>query len=158
MGYPLMALGAVIIFVSIFGSSYEGVAFIKYPVLVYLGKISFGLYAYHILALRCAYYLFRNYHHGFQMTFSLITSLAITLVMATVSFKWLESPFLRLKQQKFTYVPSGPVIDRADPTNLEVEQNSCKQPSEAPATSNEANTQICAIPISGSLESALIEP
>jgi peptidoglycan/LPS O-acetylase OafA/YrhL len=114
IGYPLMALGAVIIFLSVFGASQEGVAFIKHPVLVYLGKISYGLYAFHILALRCAYYLFRNYHHAFQMTLSGIASLGITFLMATVSFRWLESPFLRMKQNRFTHVPSGPLLDAGE--------------------------------------------
>ena len=110
VGYPLMTLGAALIFFATFGASQE-VAFIRHPTLVYLGKISYGLYAFHILALRCAYYLFRNYHHAFQLSFTLITSLAITLIMAATSFRWLEAPFLGLKQQKFTYVPSGQVLE-----------------------------------------------
>lgn len=111
IGYPLMTLGAVGIFVSVFGASQDGVVFLKHPALVYLGKISYGLYAFHILALRCAYYLFRNYHHGFQLTLSSITSLAITFLLAGASYRWLESPFLRLKQKKFTNIPSGSLLE-----------------------------------------------
>lgn len=114
IGYPLMSLGAVAIFFSVFGASQDGIAFMKHPALIYMGKISFGLYAFHILALRCAYYLFRNYRHAFHLTLSSIAALGITFVMAAVSFRWLESPFLRLKQNRFTYVPSGPSLESSE--------------------------------------------
>jgi peptidoglycan/LPS O-acetylase OafA/YrhL len=76
-----------------------------------IGKISYGLYAYHILALRTGYYLTSGYHHAFRLTGASILALLIMFVMAIASYKWLESPFLRLKQKKFTYVPSGLPIE-----------------------------------------------
>jgi len=36
---------------------------------------------------------------------------AYTFVLAGASFEWLESPFLQLKREKFTYISSGsPVL------------------------------------------------
>jgi len=40
-------------------------------------------------------------------TLSWLCALAITFSLAMISFRWLESPFLRLKRQKFTHIPSG---------------------------------------------------
>jgi peptidoglycan/LPS O-acetylase OafA/YrhL len=107
IGYPLMSLGGVAIFLSVLGAARDGAPFMKYPGLVYLGKISYGLYAYHILSLRLSIYLFSRYHHPHGWSLSWLCALAITFLLAAVSFRWLESPFLRLKRNKFTYVPSG---------------------------------------------------
>ena len=107
IGYPLMSLGGVAIFLSVLGAAQDGFPFLKNSLLVHLGKISFGLYAFHLLGLRFSVYLFAGYHHAFGWTLSLLLSLVITLLLAAASFKWLESPFLRLKQNRFTYVPSG---------------------------------------------------
>ena len=107
IGYPLMSLGGVAIFLSVLGAAQDGLPFMKYSGLVYLGKISYGLYAYHMLALRLSGYLFSRYQLPHEWTLSLLCALAITFLLAAASFKWLESPFLRLKQRKFTYVPSG---------------------------------------------------
>ena len=109
IGYALMSLGGVAIFLSVLGAPQDGAAFMKNSGLVYLGKISYGLYAYHFLGLRLSGYLFSGYHYRHRWTLSSVCALAITFLLAGASFKWLESPFLRLKQ-RFTYVPSGPRI------------------------------------------------
>ena len=118
VGYPLMSLGAVAIFLSVLGASDDGVPFLKHPALVYLGKIAYGLYAYHMLGLKISKYLFRNFTQ-FAWTYSSICALAITFLLAAASFKWLESPFLRLKQKKFTHVPSGPPLESQELRVLE---------------------------------------
>ncbi len=107
IGYPLMSLGGVAIFLSVLGAACDGISFLKNPLLVYLGKISYGLYAFHLLALRLSANFFSAYHHPFSQTLSWLCALAITFFLAIVSFRWLETPFLRWKQKKFTYVPSG---------------------------------------------------
>ena len=107
IGYPLMSLGGVAIFLSVLGAPQDGVAFMKYSGLVYLGKLSYGLYAYHFLGFRLSHYLFRGYHHSHGWSLSWLCALTITFLVAAASFKWLESPFLRLKQTRFTHVPSG---------------------------------------------------
>lgn len=107
LGFPLMSLGAVILFLAVLGASDDGLPFLKHPWLVYLGKISYGLYAYHILALRASFYIFSHYHHSFSLTLVLLYALGLTFSMAALSFEWLEAPVLRLKQRKFTYIPSG---------------------------------------------------
>ena len=107
IGYPLMSLGGVAIFLSVLGAAQDGLPFLKYPLLVYFGKISYGLYAYHFLGSKMSHRLLTRYHYGHSWTLSWLLALAITFSLAVVSFRWLESPFLRLKRAKFTYIPSG---------------------------------------------------
>ena len=132
LGFPLMSLGAVVIFLAVFGASQDGLPFMKHPWLVYLGKISYGLYAYHILALRASYYLFSNYHHSYNLTFVELYALALTFSMAVLSYRWLEMPFLRLKEQKFTYVPSGSPVETTAPHS----SGELRQTQEAPLNLN----------------------
>src|SRR5437773_8678742 len=68
IGYPLMSLGGVAIFLSVLGAAQDGFPFLKNSLLVHLGKISFGLYAFHLLGLRFSTYLFAGYHHAFGWT------------------------------------------------------------------------------------------
>ena len=107
IGYPLMSLGGVAIFLSVLGAARDGAPFMRNSLLVYLGKISFGLYAYHLLGLRFSNYLFGDFNR-FGSLLSWVFALAFTFLLAIVSFKWLEGPFLRLKRSKFTHIPSGP--------------------------------------------------
>ncbi len=106
-GYPLMSLGGVAIFLSVLGAAQDGLPFLKNSGLVYFGKISYGLYAYHFLGLQLSHQLLTRYHHTHTWTLSWVCALAITFCLAVISFKWLESPFLRLKRNKFTHIPSG---------------------------------------------------
>ncbi len=107
IGYPLMSLGGVAIFLSVLGAAQDGLPFLKHTWLVYLGKISYGLYAYHFLGFQLSQRLLTGYHHSHGWTLSWLCALAITFSLAAASFRWLESPFLRLKRSKFTYIPSG---------------------------------------------------
>ncbi|MEO6922645.1 MAG: hypothetical protein ABI142_02355, partial [Bryocella sp.] len=74
--------------------------------LIYLGKISYGLYVFHIAALGIAGHL----HQGIAVGFILCVA------MAAASYKFLESPFLRLKE-RFEIIPSRPVDGNGSGTN-----------------------------------------
>lgn len=103
IGYPGMALGSWLIFMSVLGI---GVA----PRwLRYLGKISYGLYVFHLLAIYLAEKLISAHgkHWGKFVVYYWL-SLAMTIVMASVSYHFLEAPFLRLKE-RFSFVRSRPV-------------------------------------------------
>jgi len=107
IGFPLMSLGGVAIFLSVLGAAQDGFPFLKHSWLVYFGKISYGLYAYQFLGLQLSHRLLTRYHYAHSWTLSWLCALAITFSLAMVSFRWLESPFLRLKRKKFTHIPSG---------------------------------------------------
>jgi peptidoglycan/LPS O-acetylase OafA/YrhL len=103
IGYPAMALGSWLIFMSVFGL---GVA----PGwLRYLGKISYGLYVFHMLALYLVSKLIGGYAGSLgKFVIYWCFGLALTLVMAALSYRFFESPFLRLKE-RFAFVRSRPV-------------------------------------------------
>lgn len=79
----------------------------RWPPLVYLGKVSFGIYIYHTLAIRVAERSLEKL--GIVHPAAV---LALTLVLACtaaiLSYKLFETPFLRLKE-RFTVIRSRPV-------------------------------------------------
>lgn len=102
-GYPAIALGAWFIFFSALGAPWAP------RWLRYLGKISYGLYVFHMLAIRFALDLLGGSVHtlrGYIVYWCL--GLLLTLVLAALSYRFYESPFLRLKE-RFTRVRSRPV-------------------------------------------------
>jgi peptidoglycan/LPS O-acetylase OafA/YrhL len=109
-GYELVALGSVLMFLSVLGLPSR---YLPRSV-VYLGKISYGLYVFHEIALSGTTALRRlilselpghNYLRPASFLLDRAAALALTIALAAFSYKYLESPFLRLKQ-RFTFVRS----------------------------------------------------
>ena len=78
-----------------------GGPFLRGRVVVYLGRISYGLYVYHFLGLVLAGLLLEEHSPAY-----IIAGLLFTIALASISYRYLELPFLRLKR-RFTYVPSA---------------------------------------------------
>jgi peptidoglycan/LPS O-acetylase OafA/YrhL len=75
----------------------------------WLGKVSYGLYMYHILAIRLGQELFgRLPWFANKELWQTIFAFALNVAMAAVSYQLLERPFLRLKD-RWTKVPSRPI-------------------------------------------------
>ena len=72
--------------------------------LVYLGRISYGLYVFHVPVLA------GWPQHGWELPWfaRLPVTFGLTVAIAALSYRFLEQPFLRLKE-RFTYVRSSPV-------------------------------------------------
>jgi peptidoglycan/LPS O-acetylase OafA/YrhL len=98
MLYPLIVAGSVLMFLSA-----TGAVAMRQPVLVSLGRMSYGLYVFHMVGLAAAGSVFPA-----SSVSKALTGLVITVMLATASYRWLETPFLRLKR-RFTYVDSRPV-------------------------------------------------
>jgi peptidoglycan/LPS O-acetylase OafA/YrhL len=75
--------------------------------IVQLGKISYGLYALHFTGLLVILSLFRP-AHGLSLLAGKMLGFVMTVFLAFVSYRWIESPFLRLKS-RFATVLSRPV-------------------------------------------------
>jgi peptidoglycan/LPS O-acetylase OafA/YrhL len=74
---------------------------------VELGKISYGLYVWHLTAILLVTKLFRP-AWGWQLLAVKGVGFVATVILALASYRWIESPFLRLKD-KFATVLSRPV-------------------------------------------------
>jgi peptidoglycan/LPS O-acetylase OafA/YrhL len=80
---------------------------------LYLGKISYGLYVFHVLWLGLARDALKHLgsSHLSPLAFQLIVmaiALPATVVTGMLSYQYLESPFLRFKK-RFTFVRSRPI-------------------------------------------------
>jgi peptidoglycan/LPS O-acetylase OafA/YrhL len=103
VGFPLVAAGCALILLAVLGTS------VRPPgVLVYLGKISYGLYVYHTLGSFLAEKLDFVRSGLPHLIAREALALSITIVLAAASYRFLESPFLRLKK-RFELVRSRPI-------------------------------------------------
>lgn len=81
------------------------IPFYKYKTISYFGKISYGLYAYHFIAILVVTTLTRilgiNTAIWEVLILETLLALMLTILIAHVSFNFIETPFLNLKK-KFT--------------------------------------------------------
>lgn len=102
-GYLFVMFGCSLILVGTLG-----IAASPPKKLIYLGKISYGLYVFHIWALSLATYLMMwmakaSLHdtktpQRFVLAKDLLAFL-LTILIASASYRWLEKPFLKLKRR-----------------------------------------------------------
>ncbi len=104
ISHPLIALASIAILLAFLGSQHP---FLRNRLLMYLGKISYGLYVVHEFGRFCAA-SFMHPSTPLGVVAQSIVGLAFTILFAAVSYRWLESPFLRLKE-RFSHVQSRPV-------------------------------------------------
>jgi len=83
------------------------------PVMQYLGKISYGLYVWHSFASQLVNIYLRTDYVLINFVFLLL----LTILISAVSFKFLETPFLKLKKY-FIYSVSKPSISEVSKQNL----------------------------------------
>jgi peptidoglycan/LPS O-acetylase OafA/YrhL len=133
LGYPVMALGAVALFLAVLRPAGRpktpaGVPHLPQSAdvglrsdpgshawhtwgmspLVYLGRISYGLYVFHVLGLMITDYTIHHQDSSLaRYFFRNAVAFALTVAFASVSYRWLETPFLTLKQ-RFTHILSRP--------------------------------------------------
>jgi peptidoglycan/LPS O-acetylase OafA/YrhL len=104
LGYPSVAIGGALLLLAVLRNSKKR----SNPVLVYLGRISYGLYVFHVLGLLISNYTVHDQTASlFRYSLRVLVALTATIAMAAVSYRWLETPFLGLKQ-RFTHVLSRP--------------------------------------------------
>lgn len=104
--HALIALGSVMILLAFLGLN---------PKLIpgwaaYLGRISYGLYVFHVAALKLVFGLFpyTGSHHYFLFFLRVCLALGLTVLVAALSYRYFETPFLKLKQ-RHTIIESQPI-------------------------------------------------
>jgi peptidoglycan/LPS O-acetylase OafA/YrhL len=106
VGRPLVALASGALLVAFIGAAGPARVLTSRG-LVYLGKISYGLYVYHMAAVLIAEHILRNNstrgHRG-----AALLGFLLTIAISAISYRWFESPFLRLKH-RFAVIRSRPV-------------------------------------------------
>lgn len=118
MGYPAVAIGSGAFLLAMIGSGRRGAPGRVRRAMIYLGKISYGLYVYHLVVILGAQvFMFRIgadwvSRAGLPMwtdwLLYFMVAFGTTVLVAAASYRWLEAPFLRLKG-RFTAIPSRAV-------------------------------------------------
>lgn len=74
------------------------------PVFDYLGKITYGMYMYHTIAVVIGVKISMSYNQSNWVSYPI--TYILTIIISAISYEYFEKPFLKLKD-KFTTVKSG---------------------------------------------------
>lgn len=74
------------------------------PIFNYLGKISYGMYMYHTIAVVIGVKISHSFNNSNWVSYPI--SYALTILISAISYKYFEKPFLKIKDN-FTTVESG---------------------------------------------------
>jgi peptidoglycan/LPS O-acetylase OafA/YrhL len=106
-----MVLGRVVISLAsgviLYSCLYTRTKLVTGAWVVRLGKISYGLYMLHFTGLLVVLSVLHPAHGG-KLLAAKMLGLVLTAILALASYRWIESPFLRLKSH-FSTVPSRPL-------------------------------------------------
>src|SRR6266851_2307881 len=102
LGYPAVALGCGAFLLATLGAANQ---VMRSTHLIYLGRISYGLYVFHASALTIAAACLAWLPTTAQIVLCTPVAFALTLAAASTSYRFYEAPFLRLKR-RFEHVPS----------------------------------------------------
>jgi peptidoglycan/LPS O-acetylase OafA/YrhL len=99
--YGLSAVASVTLLLAVLRSEMRLLHVPPFSWLVYLGRISYGLYVYHLLALALIMQMMVVPGLGIVLNFELrvLLSFLLTVLLAALSYRFLEQPFLRLKDR-----------------------------------------------------------
>lgn len=91
LSFPLADIGALALLLSFMGAT------VTFAPLLYLGRISYGLYVFHLFVLQGVTSIMLHTLGVRPWWVIAPLALPITIALAAVSYRWLETPFLRLK-------------------------------------------------------------
>jgi peptidoglycan/LPS O-acetylase OafA/YrhL len=82
----------------------------------YLGKISYGLYVYHMIAFSINAYIIT---HWLKLPFSnniyyFFAGILTTVIISSLSYYFFEKPFLKIKFSRFSLIKSGDLLSKKE--------------------------------------------
>ena len=104
LAYLCSGVGSCLLIVSVLGVSIST----TFGWLTYLGRISYGLYVFHAFALILTEKMIGPAGNAFMGVAKPVLALLETVALAALSYKYIESPFIRMKD-RFTVIKSRPV-------------------------------------------------
>lgn len=118
--YAVTAMAGVLLLLAALKDEVSFLRLAPFSWLVYLGRISYGLYVFHLLALALMYRVFTPLlPNGISFEGRIIFAFLLTVLLAAASYRWLERPFLKLKK-RFTYTASAPDVEGVKQQEREV--------------------------------------
>ena len=108
LSFPLVSLASAAMLVAAFDPPTGRASWLAQPWLVYLGRISYGLYVFHQFGIQLVVQRAPSLpNRTATMIVQLALAFGITVGLAALSYHFLERPFLKLKA-RVTMVPSRP--------------------------------------------------
>jgi peptidoglycan/LPS O-acetylase OafA/YrhL len=102
LAFPLAAIGCGAFLLATIGSG----SWMCNSRLIYLGRISYGLYVYHGVVILATLAIFASCPGWVKWLLCPAFSLGGTIAVSAVSYRWFETPFLKLKA-RFQYIHSA---------------------------------------------------
>lgn len=108
IGYTIIALGSAGI-IALLQLPRANRTFLANPVMVYLGRISYGLYVFHWPVMYCFKSLFDAYewHGNIAAIVFVLLSFVVTLALAAISYHAFERRFLKLRPKQARIEPDS---------------------------------------------------
>lgn len=111
--YPLIGIGSGLIISAVLNGNIKMITnVLMHKTVSYLGKISYGLYVFHILGLTLADYFYKTFSTSNNLNFYVIIvgmfGLIFNILLSIASYNLLEMPFLKLKDD-FSLIKSRPI-------------------------------------------------
>ncbi|HEX5965928.1 MAG TPA: hypothetical protein VFY51_08350, partial [Pyrinomonadaceae bacterium] len=99
--FALSALASVVLLLAVLKNEMPLLHVPPFSWLVYLGRISYGLYVFHLFALTLTAQMLVVPVLGISLNFEtrILFSFLLTVALAAVSYRVLELPFLKLKER-----------------------------------------------------------
>ena len=91
---------------------------VRIPVLNGIGRVSYGMYLYHMPLVSGFDRVMQRIavpKHSVLGLLCFAMLVCVTWGVATISYRWIEQPFLRLKRRRFEAMPSQPLPSVASP-------------------------------------------
>jgi peptidoglycan/LPS O-acetylase OafA/YrhL len=109
LSYTFVGLSTSLVIFSVLNNDFLKKIFSQ-KIIVFLGKRSYGLYLYHLLSIEVVSYLFTkiNLLPTVNLVATFFISMLFTVIISIISYKLIETPFLKLKQ-KYGIINSRPI-------------------------------------------------